>query len=153
LCIEAHLDGMASQLGLRRELTPFSELELRLDEIDPGDELRDRVLDLDPPVELEKVEVTAVEHELGCSGAAIVDRGRERDCCCAHPLAQVAVECRRGCLLEHLLVAPLHRALSLAERDHAPAAVAEQLDLDVSRTLHKALAEDGSVTECRLGLA
>jgi hypothetical protein len=38
---------------------------------------------------------------------------------------------RGGALLEQLLVAPLHRAVALADRDHAAVAVREQLHLDV----------------------
>ncbi len=50
-------------------------------------------------------------------------------------------------------MAALHRAVALAERDHRPVRVGEELDLDVPRPLDVALAEDGSVSESRLGLA
>src|SRR5439155_7685308 len=55
-------------------------------------------------------------------------------------------------LLEHLLVAPLHRAFALAEGDDA-VRVAEELDLDVTRPLDVALAEDPVVAEGRFRLA
>ena len=58
-----------------------------------------------------------------------------------------------GRFLQHLLVAPLDRALALAERDNRPVAVRQQLDLDMTRTLDVALAEDAVVAECGLGLA
>ena len=50
-------------------------------------------------------------------------------------------------------MAPLDRALALAERDAPPRAVAEQLDLDVARPLEEALAEDRVVAERGLRLA
>ena len=50
-------------------------------------------------------------------------------------------------------MAPLDRALALAERDRAAVPVAEQLDLDVSRALEVPLAEHGVVAERGLRLA
>ena len=50
-------------------------------------------------------------------------------------------------------MAPLHRAVALAEREHGPVLVGEQLDLDVARPFEIPLAEDGGVAERRLGLA
>ena len=53
----------------------------------------------------------------------------------------------RGRLLDELLVPPLERAVALAERDHAPGVVAEQLDLDVPRRRDLALQVDRPVAE------
>ena len=50
-------------------------------------------------------------------------------------------------LLEHLLVAPLHRAVALSERDHVSVCVREQLHLDVARPLEVALAVERAVAE------
>src|SRR5207245_6284861 len=41
------------------------DAQLRLHEIDAGDELGDRMLDLDAPVQLQEGEVAALEHECG----------------------------------------------------------------------------------------
>src|SRR5207302_4713557 len=71
----------------------------------------------------------------------------------AHRGSQRFVDRRRRGFLEHLLVAPLNRALALAERDDVPVCVAEQLDLHVAGTLQIALAEDAVVPEGRLRLA
>jgi hypothetical protein len=46
----------------------------------------------------------------------------------------------------------LHRALALAQCDHVPLSVAEQLDLDVPWTLDEALAEDAVVPKGGLRL-
>ena len=78
------------------------------------------MLDLDAAVQLEEEEVAAVEHELGGARAAVADRAGERDRGLAHRAAQLGVERGGGRLLEHLLVAPLDRALALAERDDRP---------------------------------
>src|SRR5438552_1794360 len=111
------------------------------------------MLDLDPAVQLEEVEVAAVEHELGRARVLVADRPPEPDSRFAHLLAQLLVKGWGRRLLEHLLVTPLHRALALTERDHGAVRVRKQLDLDVPRSLDVALAEDPVVAEGRLGLA
>ena len=56
---------------------------------------------------------------------AVADRARERDRGLAASRARSAgSSARSGRLLEHLLVAPLDRAVALAERDHRPVRVA-----------------------------
>ena len=50
-------------------------------------------------------------------------------------------------------MAPLDRALALAERDDLALPVGQQLDLDVPRPLDVALAEDGVVAERGFRLA
>src|SRR4029079_16471218 len=52
-----------------------------------------------------------------------------------------------------LLMAPLDRAIALAERVDVPVLVRKQLDLHMSRTLEVALEEDGLISKCSLGLA
>ena len=127
--------------------------ELLADDVDPGDELGHRMLDLDSAVQLEEVEVASVEHELDRAGAPVADRTSECDRGLAHPLSKFAVERGGGRLLEHLLMAALDRALALAEGDDFAMLVGEQLDLDVMRALDVALAVDGVVAECGLRLA
>src|SRR5215208_5156425 len=110
------------------------------------------MLDLDAAVQLQEPEVASVEHELGGPRAPVADRPRESDRGLAHPLAQLWVERGGGRLLEHLLVAPLHRAFALPEGNHVAVRVAEQLDLHVAWALDVALAEDALVAEGGLGL-
>ena len=103
-------------------------------EVEPGHGLGDRMLDLDPPVQLEEEEVAPLDDELGRSGADVADRlGEARP---RHRSAARAAPGRgrgRRRLLEHLLVATLHRAVALAEREHGAVGVGEELDLDVAR--------------------
>ncbi len=58
-------------------------------------------------------------------------------------------EARRRGFLDHLLVAPLHRAVAFAERDHLAAPVAEDLHLDMARGLDVLLDEHAGVREVR----
>ena len=69
------------------------------------------------------------------------DRGR------AERRARRAVEERRGRLLEHLLVAPLHRAVALAEVHRVAVRVAKDLHLDVARRDEQPLEDDIVVCE------
>ena len=69
----------------------------------------------------------------------------------ASPIRSRSSRTERGAraLLDQLLMAPLHRAVALAEVDHASEAIAHHLDLDVARMLeilldvHRAIAERG----------
>src|SRR5436190_18128908 len=105
------------------------------------------MLDLNPGVQLEEPEVAAVEHELSGPRALVPDRAREGDRRVAHLRAQLGLERGGRCLLEHLLVAALDRAVALAERRDVAVPVGEELDLDVARPLEIALAEDRVVAE------
>ena len=154
LGVETHLDRMAMSRGLSLgQRLSGRDAQLLRDEVESRDELGDRVLDLDAAVQLEEVEVAAVEHELGRAGARVADRAREAHGRIAHRRAEQRIERRRRRFLEHLLVPPLDRALALAERDHVAVRVAEQLDLDVPRPLDVALCEHAVVAERRLRLA
>src|SRR5205823_1613497 len=110
------------------------------------------MLDLDPAVQLEEVEVAAFEHELDRARARVADRAGEADRRVAHRRAQGRIERGRRRLLEHFLVPPLDRALALAEANGVAVRVAEQLDLDVPRPLDVPLGEDPVVAEGRLRL-
>ena len=110
------------------------------------------MLHLDPAVELEEVDVGAVDEELGRAGALVADRLRERDGAGGDPRPGGRVEADGGRFLDQLLVAALDRAVPRAENGDA-ARVAEQLRLDVARPLEIALAEHRAVAERRLGLA
>ncbi len=144
---------MAAQLGVEVEPLAACDRELGADEVDAGDELRHGMLDLDARVQLEEEERAAVEDELRRAGALVADRAGERDRRLAHRRAQLRADRRRGGLLEHLLVAALHRAVPLTEREDGPVPVGEELDLDVARPLEVALEEHRVVAEGRLRLA
>ena len=75
----------------------------------------------------------------------------ERDRRRAQPVPQAVVEAGRGRLLDELLVAPLHRAVPVAQVDD-PLPVAEQLHLDVPPALDVPLQVHPRVAERRLRL-
>ena len=154
LRVQADFDRVAAETGLRiGDLLASGDRKLERDEVESGRLLGDWMLDLDPPVQLEEVEVAPVEQEFDGSKAPIADLRCERDRPGAHPFAQRTVERGRRRLFQDLLVPPLDRALALAERIDVPTGVGEQLDLDVPGTLEVALEEDGLVAEGGFGLA
>ena len=78
LRVQARLD----RVTVRRRLEPGEGLAVRdtkleLDEIEAGHRLGDRVLDLDPAVQLEEEDGVALDEELGRAGA-LVSRARAR---------------------------------------------------------------------------
>ena len=96
------------------------------------------MLDLQPRVHLEEVEARANRRspstqELHRAGVAIAGRARDRHRGLAHPLPQRRRDRRRRALLDHLLMAPLNRALALEQVDDVAVMIAEDLELDVAR--------------------
>ena len=155
LGVQAHLERVAAPLGPARPRQPLAgrRSELLADDVDSGHELGDGVLDLQARVQLDEVEgPVRPEQELEGAGVAVADRvagalGRG-----LHLLAPLGRERGRRRLLDQLLVAPLDRALALAEGEHAALAVSEHLDLDVPRRRDRLLEIQGAVAERGLGL-
>ena len=151
LGVEADLDRVPARPDVRLpepERLAGGDPDLVGDEVAAGDELRDRVLDLEPRVHLEEEDLAAVvEEELAGAGALVADRRREREGGLGQAAADRGPDGRRRRLLEHLLVAPLDRAVALAEMDAAPVAVEEDLDLDVARALDEPLEDQPLVAE------
>ena len=83
----------------------------------------------------------------------VADGGRRLDGGVPHGKADGLGHERRRGLLDHLLMAPLHRALAIEEVQHGAAAVADHLHLDVPRRGQVALQEDLVRAEGRSGLA
>ena len=95
LGIQAHLDRVPVDLAtVCCKRFAVGDAELLGDEVEAGDRLRDRVLDLDAAVQLEEEEVVSLDHELDRPGAAVADRAAERDRGFGKRLAQRAVQAR-----------------------------------------------------------
>ena len=98
LCVEPQLDRVSSRLQPRPPIGQAAaggDLDLRAHEVDAERRLRDRVLDLEPRVHLEEVEVALlVEEELDRSGADVADRAAGFDRGLRHAAAQRGVERR-----------------------------------------------------------
>ena len=155
---QAHLDRVAGRGGgsLRGrdgrlgQGPAGGEPELLADDVEPGDELGHAVLDLEPRVDLEEPEgaVPVVEELAGRRVAQAGSRGDPN----GHrvELAPLRLgQAGRGRLLDQLLVAPLERAVALAEGNDPAGQVAQQLDLDVAGRQDLALEVDRPVAERR----
>ena len=100
--------------------------------------LRYRVLHLQPRVHLEEVKAPVlVREELNGPGGAVAHGLGQHRGLAAHLGTHLRGQEGRRRLLEHLLVAPLHRALALGEADDLAVVVRDQLDLDVMRLLQR----------------
>ena len=142
--------------GFGIESSAVGHSELQFDEVEPGGLFGDRVLDLQPGVHLQEVELAViVGEELHRSGAGVADRaggqpGRVEQLG-AH--ARRALDQRRGGLLDDLLVTALNRAFAFPDGPHRAVGVGEDLDLDVVPGGQVTLAEHGRVAERRLRFA
>lgn len=107
------------------------------------------MLHLDPGIHLDEVEVVRVGvhqelHGAGVLVAHLVPDGHRR---VAQRLPNVRIQLRRGRNLDHLLVAPLDRAVALVQVHQVAVLVAQQLDLDVPGAFHELLDERLGVPE------
>ena len=151
LGVQARFDGVAGEGGaedLGPEGGAFGHLQLQAHEVEPGDALGHRVLDLQPGVHLQEGEAAVgSEDELDGARVHVADGlgGRHR----ARPELGPArrVQGGRGALLDDLLVAALDGALPLEQVHHRPVDVAEDLHLDVAGPQHVGLDEHGPVAE------
>ena len=148
--IEPHLDGRTVRRRRGdREVVAAREPHHPFDEVDAGHLLGHAVLHLQARVDLEEAERPAVriEHELHGARRAVADCASEAHGGLQQGLARGGGKARGRRLLDHLLVAPLRRAIAFAQRHHLAATVAEQLHLDVPRMLDELLEVEARVLE------
>ena len=136
LGVDADLDGVAAAGGVdvvlgERQRLAGRHPQLLGHEVEAGDELGDRVLDLEPGVHLEEEEVAVLEEELDGAGVDVAARLGDLHGRLAHRLADLVGEGRRRRLLDQLLVAALGRAVALADPHGVAVGVGEDLHLDV----------------------
>ena len=124
----------------RRQWRAARKVELKPDEVDPRELLRNGVLDLDPGVRLDEIRGAGLVHE-ELEGREVREPRlpREGEGDRDDPLAESRIEVRGGCDLDDLLAPPLEAALALAEVHGPSGAVARHLDLDVPRPDDEAL--------------
>ena len=155
LGIDAAFDGMAMEfdVALRDfEAASGGDADLLEHEIDVGDHLGDRMLDLDARVHLDEVELSLLVEELDRSNSEIFELAHRVCRRLSHRAACRLVQRRAGAFLPDLLIAALQRAVALAEMDGAAIAVAEHLDLDMSRTRKIFFEVESIIAERGLGL-
>ena len=128
--------------------------DLRAHDVDAGDPLGHRVLDLHTRVHLDEIELAVLVQKLEGAGAAVADFLAGGHAALANALDQAARNARCRPFFDHLLVAPLHGAIALAQVDRVAVLVGKDLDLDVARVLEKLLHVHRRVVEGRrrLGL-
>ena len=137
-----------------RQALAGGDADLFLHDVDAGHELGHRVLDLETRVRLHEVEPRLVVHEeLERAGVGVLHglRGVHDEVPQLAPL--FLRERRRRRLFEQLLMAPLDRALALAEMHHGAVMIAHHLHLDMARVLEIFLDVDVGHAERGLGLA
>src|SRR5207244_11814356 len=118
LGVQPDLDRVAAprRAAGRLQALARGDPELLAHEVDSGRGLADRMLDLQPRVQLDAAEgPVGTEQELERAGVAVADRLRRPFGRRFHLLAQARGERGRWRLLDQLLMAPLDRALALAE--------------------------------------
>ena len=162
--IEARFDGMAGngQLFLFQwYFLSKGNSQLPFHQVEPGDHLRHRVLHLQARVHFHEVEAPTerpcaipfrLRDEFHGAGAGIVDGARCGDRGRSHCFSLARIQAGRRGFLQHLLVAPLHRAVAFEEVHQVALAVAKHLDLDVARPLEVALDQHPVVAEGGLRL-
>ena len=115
---------MAAQLDValrERQLLAARDADLLLHDVDAGDHLGHRMLDLHARVHLDEVELAVLVQELEGAGAAS-SRSAGRPRRSASPISAISVAAMPGAgrLLDHLLVAALHRAVALPSQTALP---------------------------------
>ena len=162
LGIDARFDrraGAGDLALLERQRLPGGHPELPFDQVEAGHRFGHRMLDLEPRVHLEEIEVAGFE--------AARRIGDEFDRACAditcgqrrlgrgfrHGGARLLGQSRRRAFLDHLLMPALRRAVALVEVDATPMRVGEHLQFDVARRGDVFLDQHPSVAERSLRLA
>src|SRR5579883_115673 len=156
LGIDPALDRMAADLEialLQRQLLAGRDEDLLAHQIDAGDQLGHRMLDLQARVHLHEEEFAVLIEELHRAGALVAELADGLGRKPADLGAGLRIEHRAGAFLDQLLMAPLNRAVALAQMNRAALAVAQQLDLHMARLFEIALDIDGIVAEIRAGFA
>jgi hypothetical protein len=156
LGVDPELDAVAARsriLGdLQRE--PVGDAELLADQVDAGGLLADRVLHLQPGVDLQEgdraVGADQVLHGAGAVVAGLRADGLGR---AVDALPLLVGEERRRRLLDQLLVAPLQGAVAGADDDDVAVGVGQHLGLDVAGLVEEPLDEALAAAEGRHGLA
>ena len=118
-------------------------------QVAPRDRLGDRVLDLQPGIHLEEVEVArVVEQEFDRAGALVAD-GRAPRSAQPSPIRSrsAGIDGRRRRLLDDLLVPSLGGAVALAQVNAVPVPVEQDLDLYVARTVEQPFQDQALVAE------
>ncbi len=129
--------------------------ELRLDEVDAGDLLGDRMFDLNARVALDEEVLARLgdDKELHRACVGVARCRNQLDRVGEDAVPQRAVQRGRRRRLDDLLVAQLDGAVPLVQVDDVAVPIGEHLDFDVARPFDQLLDEHGAAAESGLRLA
>ena len=146
-----------AELGgaLAGESSAAGDGDLKLHQVQAGGDLGDRVLDLQPGVDLEEREELLIRlvEVLHGAGAAVSGRADEFGRDAAQVVGLLLGEYRRAGFLDHLLVPALNGAVAHSRRPDIAVVVGDHLDLDMAGIGDQAFEEHDRVAERALGLA
>ncbi len=155
LAVDAELEGVPAHLGVAvAELLAVGDPEHLADQVDAGDLLGDRVLDLEPGVDLQERDRPVLpDQELAGARADVAGLLEDRLRGAVQLLSLRLRQVRRRGFLDQLLVAPLERAVARRHDDDVAVPVRQALRLDVPRPVEVALDEALAAPERGDGLA
>ena len=155
LGVNARLDGVPREAQFilqKRKPLSCRDPQLPLDQVEPGNHLGDRVLDLQARIHLHEVEAPILlGDEFHRAGAAVADGARRGDGGLPHLAAPLRRHAGRRRLFQHFLVPSLHRAVALEQMHCVAVRIAEHLHFDMPRPLQVALDEHAVISERGLG--
>ena len=129
---------LAGRAGRLHQALALGDLDLGLHDVDAGDFLGHRMLDLHAGVHLDEVELACVHihQEFDGAGAFVIDLFGDLLAEATYTLALGAREVRGRGAFHDLLVPTLDRAIALPKVIDVALAVAEDLNLDVAGALY-----------------
>ncbi len=158
LGVDTHFHGRAVQLRLEiRQVRAFAggDLQHPLDQVQTGDRLGDRVLNLQAGIHFQEIELVpvGVVDVFHGTGGAVIHRLPKGDGRIQHFLAGVGRQVRGRGFFHHFLVPALQGAVPFAQGNHIACAIAEHLHFHMAGPGDEALQEHAAVVEETLALA
>lgn len=149
--VEADFHSVAARsdrLPSERKTMASGDGDLQLDEIETGDLLGDRMLNLEARIDFQKIKIEmGVDEEFDGAGVDIAAGARETDGGVTHFFAEIGRDDKGGGFFDDFLVAALHGTFALAERDDAAVSVREDLNFDVAGLFEIFLEVEARITE------
>ena len=111
--------------------------QLLLHDVDAGGHFRDRVLDLQTGVHLDKKELAVFIQKLESAHAAIADLPAGGRATLAHTGDQLRVDTRRRGFFQHFLVTALQGTIAATQPDRMAVGITEHLNFDMTRVVEE----------------
>ena len=129
----------------------LSNHDLRLDDVDSRYLLRHRVLNLNPRVDFDEVELVCVgiDEKFDRAGIFVIHFATDGECRVAQRQSDVRSKIRGRSDLDHFLVPSLHRAVPLVKMHEVSVRVAQNLHFNMAGTLNEFFHKDiGTAEHC-----